>query len=703
LDPNQKSGYQARELKSVFIDAKAYYLKIALHKCHANQLNMFNQVGLIAINVLGDELDEKYTKREDHFEMDPQTTEKLKILVSLKEKAVSNEDFDEAKKIREAIDRLRLLSQQLYLLEERKKTAITNEDYDSAKVLKNEIDRIRNSVLVPNESFRPTSSSQGMTRPASKQIPYGNREEQRTSVDRFPAQRNDWNNGRNESGNDRSDRNEWINERNDWGNEGNDRKNEKFGERGFDRPGNEDRQKRGERNERVERVERVKRDERRESAERPIKSNRFNSYDEQVIPAAKNSKQIEPQVEMEEERPTSPEGLNQVNRRLAEPFIHILTEYICKKIFSKSWQLREEGLSEIQGELAQGEASQLFLDLNPQQKLSGALAAVRFTVTDKVAQVSLKSMSLLVYSLKSLKPLKAFIRGEVGESISLIQAGLLEKLGDVNSRVRETAELAFFTLGKSELLGIQNAVQVLLKQNKERPLQAKQLQGRLSILAQIVMEFRIDNQTVQVNPVVEYAVQGYLNQNQEVKAAAQQLLAQVFGCIGSRLVQMLGNSLRPAQLEALMKQFSDIEIGNYQETAPKSKPVVNERPMCRFCGLCQDSFASQDSLDLHYWKNCPMLVACLQCSQVVEILHLNSHMVRECELRELVGSCPRCKEAILLDELDMHVDENACLPFKPLAKANRCPLCHDDVDAGPQGWLKHILTEGCPNNDRNPF
>lgn len=44
LDSNEKSSYQARELKSVYIDAPCLYLKLVLNKCHLNKYNLFNQV-----------------------------------------------------------------------------------------------------------------------------------------------------------------------------------------------------------------------------------------------------------------------------------------------------------------------------------------------------------------------------------------------------------------------------------------------------------------------------------------------------------------------------------------------------------------------------------------------------------------------------------------------------------------------------------
>merc|ERR1719182_473567 len=56
LDSNERSQFQARELKSVYVDVTAQWLKILLHKCHINKYNLVNQVGLIALNVLGEPL-----------------------------------------------------------------------------------------------------------------------------------------------------------------------------------------------------------------------------------------------------------------------------------------------------------------------------------------------------------------------------------------------------------------------------------------------------------------------------------------------------------------------------------------------------------------------------------------------------------------------------------------------------------------------
>ena len=53
LDSNERSAFKARELKSVYLKSKGVFMKLLLHKCHINALNLHNQVGLIALNMLG--------------------------------------------------------------------------------------------------------------------------------------------------------------------------------------------------------------------------------------------------------------------------------------------------------------------------------------------------------------------------------------------------------------------------------------------------------------------------------------------------------------------------------------------------------------------------------------------------------------------------------------------------------------------------
>ena len=44
LSDNDKTGFGARELKSVHVDAVGHFIKFVIHKNHINRLNVYNQV-----------------------------------------------------------------------------------------------------------------------------------------------------------------------------------------------------------------------------------------------------------------------------------------------------------------------------------------------------------------------------------------------------------------------------------------------------------------------------------------------------------------------------------------------------------------------------------------------------------------------------------------------------------------------------------
>jgi len=119
-------------------------LKIILNECHKNKFNAFSQVGLIAVNVLGDytslpnELPNASStlrqenihqlSEDDHMQVDNKTKLELSRLNELKLNAVANEDYEEAKRLKLKIDRFKLVVGQIHELELEKVRAVDLED-----------------------------------------------------------------------------------------------------------------------------------------------------------------------------------------------------------------------------------------------------------------------------------------------------------------------------------------------------------------------------------------------------------------------------------------------------------------------------------------------------------------------------------------------------------------------------------------------
>ncbi|KAK9826468.1 hypothetical protein WJX81_002603 [Elliptochloris bilobata] len=150
LDPNERSGFQARELKTVGLRVAASHLRFVARACHSNTLNTHRQVGIAALNLLGVPLAELHSGASPDLygggaalRVDAATAAELARLAAAKEAAVAAEDYDEAKRLKGAQERLRAVGAQIAALEARKGEAVAMEDYDAAKALKAEIARVR--------------------------------------------------------------------------------------------------------------------------------------------------------------------------------------------------------------------------------------------------------------------------------------------------------------------------------------------------------------------------------------------------------------------------------------------------------------------------------------------------------------------------------------------------------------------------------
>lgn len=67
----------------------------------------------------------------------------------------------------------------------------------------------------------------------------------------------------------------------------------------------------------------------------------------------------------------------------------------------------------------------------------------------------------------------------------------------------------------------------------------------------------------------------------------------------------------------------------YQPEIADAYGQEEDEHVCNFCGRYDEAFNSE-SIDIHYWKECPMLTTCWECEQVIEIQFMADHLVNEC-------------------------------------------------------------------------
>ncbi|XP_021702895.1 centrosomal protein of 104 kDa isoform X1 [Aedes aegypti] len=143
---------------------------------------------------------------------------------------------------------------------------------------------------------------------------------------------------------------------------------------------------------------------------------------------------------------------------------------------------------------------------------------------------------------------------------------------------------------------------------------------------------------------------------------------------------------------------SENGAGSRKSSNSDSFEGIDNEIRCPFCDwICHGDPAQ---LDKHYWKACPVLTKCPQCSQILEVAALSPHLINECEAKTSYVSCERCTESVHKDLYEYHMMEDFCRELTN--GAARCPLCHDDVLLPLDGgWKRHLLSRsGCLGNTR---
>jgi len=142
LDDNKHTKFQARELKSVYLNVVSGFLKLIIKRCHINEINVANQVGIVAINVIGEPVptaSSSSSSSSSSFSsssstavaassntptnaagaapspsnqsllayMDERTVKRIEQLSAMKHDAIEREDFVEAKRLKETISELK--------------------------------------------------------------------------------------------------------------------------------------------------------------------------------------------------------------------------------------------------------------------------------------------------------------------------------------------------------------------------------------------------------------------------------------------------------------------------------------------------------------------------------------------------------------------------------------------------------------------
>ncbi|XP_078001866.1 centrosomal protein of 104 kDa isoform X2 [Phascolarctos cinereus] len=729
LCDNEKTGCKARELKSVYVDAVGQFLKLIFHKNHVNRYNLYSQVALVAVNIIGDPADcsdesnissrEKlidhylgqssddsglegsYVGKPDYisplddlaFDMyqDPEVAHIIRRLDEKKREAVQKERYDHAKKLKQAIADLQKVGERLGRYDVEKRCAVEKEDYDLAKEKKQQMEQYRSKVyqqlqlhnLLDSEMIRkpfdfplaPLVHSASPCLQKSAQSPL-HREEQtgeKPYVDPFPPAKTQLPASLNVPPTQQA----------------------AVGQ-----------------------------------LSASVSLSKINvdllPYDERPLPAVlkqQGETNVEPE-KVEEDVSMVPKGgiagepepLTEKALREASSAIEVLGEALVAGAYSKTWSYREDALLSLYNKIMTMPVGTSKEDLK--NLLRAAIFLIRRAIKDLVpSELALckEIKPLQIIPTYLVQPLKQNSSTHLAMSQTDLLARLLKDLGTESSGFTVDNVMRFSVSAlEHRIYEIREiAVKIILDMYKKHRtlileyLPADDGNARKNILYKTLFEgfAKIDGKAVAADS------------RAQKKAATEQAEKQKKEEIKVLQVQLA--ALREIQAEAQIEKDkeSDTRKEKNQDDPqrkavhPNAPDIPDDHPsvanyldfLCIFCGERDDSF-TEEGLDLHYWKHCPMLTRCEHCKQVVEIASLTEHLLTECDKRDEFGKCHRCCEAVLKEELPKHIKIKACNPARSEKLANRCPLCHENFTPGEEAWKSHLTgPAGCTMNLRKAY
>ncbi|XP_015738013.1 centrosomal protein of 104 kDa [Coturnix japonica] len=781
LSDNEKTGFKARELKSVYMDAVGQYLKLIFHKNYVNKYNVYSQVALVAINIIGDPADysndsNKHPSREkliDHylgiksddpaldgtylgkpdsisplddlaFDMyqDPEVAQIIRRLDEKKHEAVHQECYDYAKKLKQAIADLQKVGERLGRYEVEKRYAVEKEDYDLAKKKKQQMDAYRLKVYQQLQLHNLLDAELMTRKPPELPVEAVIYDDslQRTKAANSPTCK--------------------ITELQT--SQGELWKAESLLEEKPAEP--------------ISPEPVFHHQSTSPSVSHPTTSREvfaqeeveFLPYDERPVPAIhkyseETIRYLEPEKTEGDVSNTpsgvtgEPEPLSEKALREASPAIEVFGEALVSGAYSKSWSYREDALLAVYKKLMEMSVSTPKEDLK--NMLRAAIFLVRKAIKDIVSSVFQASLKLLKMIITQYVPKHKLGKLETSHCVEKTLPGLLSRTGDSSSRLRLVAatfiqEMALWSEVKPLQIVPVHLVQ-LLKPNSPTHL----AMSRVELVECLLKEMGTEDSGFTISSVMKFATGALEHRVFEVRDVALRIIFDMYRKHRAAILEYLppdDASIRKtvlyktlfdgftkidgklseaemraqkkaateeaeSQLAALKEIQAEVQAGkekesDFQKTKDQGyrspQPAAVEIPddhssvanyldnLCIFCGERNESF-TEEGLDLHYWKRCPMLTRCEHCKQVVEIASLTEHLLTECDKKDSFGKCQRCSEAFPKDELPKHIKSKTCNAAKPENVANHCPLCHANFSPGEEAWKSHLMgADGCVMNLR---
>ncbi|CAG01762.1 unnamed protein product, partial [Tetraodon nigroviridis] len=675
LSNNENTGFKARELKSGHVDAIGSYLRITFHRNHINRYNKYNQVALIAFNVLGDSVDDRefttVPSREQLIELclsstqleatsdttfmgsdesisplddlafdmyqDPEVAHIIRVLDQKKQEVVRQEKHEEAKNLKQAIADLQKVGERLARYDVEKQCAIEKRDYELAKMKKELMENYRRSVYQQLEVYNLLDTAMVTLKSSLAQ--------DALSLQSSP------------SGCAVSPRAPLSTETLRLENEACSPPQGQFSDAG--------------------------------SVTSHFSSLSVSPYspsalshsgvaevphDERPLPTLWSPAEQGSPLSDTQGSPNSldvsgePEPLSETAQRQAGLAVEVFGESLVAGAYSKTWVYRESAILNVYKKL---------LDLSPntsKEDLRNTIRAAVFLVNrallDKVSPVFLASLKLLWLLLSQLLP--GLGRAEMNRCLEQTWPSLLARVGGPAAHLR--AAVTAFILEIAVLKDVR-ALHIIpgeLVKPFKASVSPRLAQRRVEMVEKLLADLGTENSGFTLENVMTFCRAAMEHSAAVVREVAVRIILSVYRQHGAAVVSYLPPKDAAARknflYKALFNEFAKIDgkpaatqarrsvgtsqnrfkeprlsvilflpvqatgsEGNERKTLPKEATKPEKHPqkgkhqgqrsdhtcfrLCIFCGETDESF-TEEGLDLHYWTHCPMLRHCDECKQV---------------------------------------------------------------------------------------
>ncbi|GFY44879.1 centrosomal protein of 104 kDa [Trichonephila inaurata madagascariensis] len=674
---NYLTDYKARELRSARLDIIAKFIKLVMHQNHVNKFNLCNQVGIIAVNLLGEPImdggsiktkyltdDLGFSNRAKNVTMldelpfnmyvDVEVAQLIRALDRKKQRAISDDRFVYAKKLKYAQNQLIKVGEKLGKLDIEKELAVEDEDYDRAHLKKEEIEKLR---LDTYKRLNITA----LMEMEGKVIKENDMEDYLG-----------------------------LNLENNQGSKG----------QHSSKPPNE--------------------------MLVPMIGN-FVGHDDSVVPALTKGVKTQPSVFPGSDTETGNDlvlgKLTEKERREASLPIEVFGLPLVEKMYSKSFDQREEAMKELQSFLEKYQKKGR--SHSPNDIIKAASFLIQKALCDKVFSIYTAALSILAMCFKSFIPAHQVSKIESSALVEKSMPEIMNKLGDTAPRLKN-ASLQYLTneFPYSELENLQ-IIPLYVLSPLQNVLNVRLAQGRCELLEKMIKKYPPSSHSIlSLSKVMPFLVDALQHPASSVRGSTERIILYLYEKDGTKVRKYIPfdsvASKRNIMHRRLLQEFDKIDkqkLGSKVKPSLDTKEKVSKQNFappvtqiatedlsvmktCIFCEEKNDKF-SPEGLDDHYDKECLMLIRCSNCKQIVEIASLTEHLLEECESKSQYQQCPLCLEAIPSLNFDNHIKIRMCTMAKSSSEANHCPLCHKNIEPEEQGWRNHLMSDnGCAFNPR---